>query len=512
MKKILSIGTIIALLLVLPTLSRAAELKTYPDKVNVSVYKSASLTLKFNNVYQVVNSQSGTVTAIPPNTALSVKNNGTDIVISYGGATLTSSSGFDVQELNGVNKVAIFPQDTSIRSGAASSYDVVFTAKQGSSADYLDTFTNSNNENWYKVTNGSDTGWVPAQTVTLTESSPSITSTGALSNGLTYRGSFTLKKNGSNVEVINYLDMEDYLKGVVPSEMPASWPKEALKAQAIAARSYAANSMGLSSTPSSQVYRGLTGEDSRTNAAVKETEGLLAYFGVKPVMTFFYSTSGGQTANYGDVWNSYGNSYPYYTSVLDPYESSPYSNWSETFTASAILKAFGFMDSSTKLLDVTVKTTGANGEVGGVTVYTTAGNKTVEGSESTIRKAFPVDDAARYNQLNSNWFTLTIARGQSGLTAETTDGTVPIADLRGQVVQTADGQVTLADSNVSIQTADGVVSADASAGDISSVTLNGKGWGHRIGMSQYGAKGMAEHGWSAVKIIEYYFQGTTVMK
>jgi stage II sporulation protein D len=500
------------LLFSIPTLSKAAELKKYPNTVNVSVYKSPSLTLKLNNAYQLTNNQTGTITTIPPNTTISVKISGTSIEVSYSGMTLTSTSGFNVQELNALKRVAIFLQDTQMRNGATSSYEVLYTFTQGSSADYLDSFTNAANETWYKVSDGTNTGWIPSQSVTLTDSTTSTTSIGALSNGLSYRGSFNLTKNGSNVEVSNYLEMEDYLKGVVPSEMPASWSKEALKAQAIAARSYAATSMGLTSTPSSQVYRGYTGEDSRTNTAVKETEGLVAKFAGKPIMTFFYSTSGGKTANYGDVWNSYGKEYPYYSSVDDLYENSPYSNWTETFSAASILKAFGYTDSLTKLIDITLKKTGENGEVTGVTIKTSSGDKTVEGSESTIRKLFAVNDTSHYNQLNSNWFTMAVSKGPSELTIQTVNSTESISALKGQMVQTSNGQTTLADSNVSIQTADGVISSDNSAGEITSVTLNGKGWGHRIGMSQYGAKGMAEHGWSATQIIQYYFQGTIVSK
>ncbi|WP_335438508.1 SpoIID/LytB domain-containing protein [Neobacillus drentensis] len=493
-------------------MSKAAELKDYSNKVNVSVYKSASLTLKLNNVYQLTNNQTGTITTIPPNTTISVKNNGTNIDVSYSGMTLTSASGFKVQELSALKKLVIFLQDTQMRKGASSSYQVIYTFTQGSNADYLDSFTNAANETWYKVSNGTFTGWIPSQSVTLIDSTTSTTSIGALSNGLSYRGSFNLTNNGSDVEVSNYLEMEDYLKGVVPSEMPASWSKEALKAQAIAARSYAATSMGLTSTPSSQVYRGFTGEDARTNEAVKETEGLMAKFAGRPIMTFFYSTSGGQTANYADVWGGSGKEY--YTSVSDPYENSPYSSWSETFSAASILKSFGYTDSLTKLFDITLKKTGANGEVTGVTVKTSAGDKTIEGNESKIRKLFAINDASHYNQINSNWFTMTVLKGQSelGLTVQTIDGTEPLSTLKGQVVQTASGQVTLADSNVDVQTADGVITSDSSAAKITSVTLHGKGWGHRIGMSQYGAKGMAEHGWDAKKIIEYYFQGTTVSR
>ncbi|MBS4190239.1 SpoIID/LytB domain-containing protein [Bacillus sp. FJAT-49705] len=332
------------------------------------------------------------------------------------------------------------------------------------------------------------------------------------SNGITYRGSFFLKPNGSKIEIINILDMEDYLKGVVPSEMPASFPKEALKAQAIAARSYAANTLMLTSTASSQVYRGYTGEDARTNTAIKETEGLLVKYNGKPIQAFFFSTSGGRTANVGDVWNSKQEHFPYLVSVDDPYESSPFSNWSETFTPETLLKSFGFKDLSAQIYDITLSKTGANGEVSGVTLKTSAGDKTVTGNESVIRSYFPINNPQLYNKLQSNWFDVqTNGSAAQNLSVQTSSGTSDLGDIKGQKVQTANGEVTLTDSKVSIQTANGVITNEGT-GNITSITLNGKGWGHRIGMSQYGAKGFAEKGWTAEQILTHYYQGTTVSK
>ncbi|MDE3840167.1 sporulation protein SpoIID [Bacillus methanolicus] len=344
----------------------------------------------------------------------------------------------------------------------------------------------------------------------LQELAGSSLSIAKVSNGLSYRGSFYLKPNGSKTELINILDMEDYLKGVVPSEMPPSWPKEALKAQAIAARSYAANTMMLTSTAASQVYRGYTAEDPRTNAAIKETEGLLVKYNGKPIQAFFHSTSGGRTANVSDVWNSDQKNFPYLVSVEDPYESSPYSNWSVTYSAADILKSFGFTNSSTVLNEITLSKTGANGEVRGVTVNTSSGDKTITGNELVIRKLFPIQSASHYNSLYSNWFDIKVSKAQSDLSVQTANGTVPLTQLKGQTVQTSNGQVTLTDSNVSIQTASGTVTNEGTG--IISVTLNGKGWGHRVGMSQYGAKGFAEKGWKAEQILAHYFKGTTVSK
>ncbi|PLR73700.1 SpoIID/LytB domain-containing protein [Bacillus sp. UMB0728] len=345
----------------------------------------------------------------------------------------------------------------------------------------------------------------------LEEIAGSGTSVGKLSNGISYRGSFSLAPNGSSIQIVNYLDMEDYLKGVVPNEMPASWHKEALKAQAIAARSYAANMMMLTTTATSQVYRGYSGEDGRSNIAIQETDGILVKYNGKPIQTFFFSTSGGKTANVGDVWNSDQKNFPYLVSVDDPYETSVYKSWSETFTPSQILASFGFTGSSVVLYDIQLTKTGANGEVSAVTVKTSAGDKTVKGNESVIRKLFPLSNSSVYNMLYSNWFDIQLSGGQQALSVQTSTGTETVTDLKGQSVQTASGQIALDGSPVSIQTSGGIVSNEGSSG-VTSITVTGKGWGHRIGMSQYGAKGYAERGWTAEQILTHYFKGTTVSK
>jgi stage II sporulation protein D len=332
-------------------------------------------------------------------------------------------------------------------------------------------------------------------------------------NNTLYRGSADLIIKNSNLQVINIVDMEDYLKGVVPNEMPASWPKEALKAQAIAARSYAAKTKSaLTTSPNSQVYKGYSSEKPSTNEAVKETEGLYVKYNGQIIQAFFHSTSGGKTANVGDVWNSNQSLYPYLTSVADPYESSPHSNWSFTFAPSTILQSFDFNDPSTILYDVSIKKTGANGEVGAVTVVTSAGEKTISGNESKIRDLFRTNDSRYYNKLPSNWFDIKVNKDDA-LSVQTSKGKIPLSTLNGQRVQTSVGSKTITgDVSIKVQTVAGVVPISPNAGAVTSIVVNGKGWGHRIGMSQYGAKSLAERGWTAEQILRHYFKGAIVSK
>lgn len=155
-------------------------------------------------------------------------------------------------------------------------------------------------------------------------------------SGTAYRGTLSGHVFDGKVSVINTVPFESYLRGVVPDEMPPSWHAEALKAQAIAARSYALRSLRTTynwfdvySTTSSQVYGGINAEEATSDAAVAATAGMVARVGDangEVAQTFFFSTSAGRTATNQDVWGS--SPFSYLRSVESPYEqSSPYFFW-----------------------------------------------------------------------------------------------------------------------------------------------------------------------------------------
>lgn len=501
-KLLFSLVTVIVLF-ALPGTSNAQTI-VYPNPINVLIFEnSTGYSAVLNGNYQLTNKQTGETTILQNNT-LGISKSDTNVVITNGQTVHSSAKGFLIYEI--IGKVATFTQDTVVRKGATTSYEQLTVATTGSTATYNDMFVNGAGEIWYNVTLPNNmAGWVPSTTTSLIEANSLSLIT---INGVQYRGSFDIRLKNDKIQAINVLDMENYLKGVVPSEMPASWHMEALKAQAIAARSYAQNSMILSNTATSQVYRGYTGEHPRTNEAIAATTGLLVKYNGKPIQTFFHSTSGGRTANVGDVWNSNQAYFPYLVSVEDKFETSPRSVWSYTFSALTILKSFGFSE-STILYDLITKETGANGEVGAVTVKTSAGEKTISGNESVIRKVFPLSDTRVYNQLLSNWFTIELSKEVRNMLVQTTTSLLDITSFKGQTVRTATGVETISTDEIAVQTANGVVST---VGGVESVTVNGKGWGHRIGMSQYGAKGYAENGWTAEQILTHYFKGTTISK
>jgi len=183
-------------------------------------------------------------------------------------------------------------------------------------------------------------------------------------SGVIWRGTIHFRptsSTSSTSRAINYVDLEQYLYGVVPRESPSGWPAAALQAQAIAARSYAyqdaVDGHILYCTTRSQVYNGYKGpkggEVASTNAAVDKTKGLVVWYGseTKPVKTYFSSSSGGHTASIQDVWLS-SSAKPYYKGVPDADKDNPNYTWKNgPLTASALATKIRDKDNGTSNTD-----------------------------------------------------------------------------------------------------------------------------------------------------------------
>jgi SpoIID/LytB domain protein len=212
-----------------------------------------------------------------------------------------------------------------------------------------------------------------------------------------YRGTLRVT-GGKAVRVVNVVGLESYLWGVVPSEMPDTWPAEALKSQAIVARTYALTHMlgggdfDVYPDTRSQVYGGMAAESDSAREAVDGTAGEVVLYKGELAQTFFFSSSGGRTANVQDVWNG-SKPTPYLVSVPDPYDTlSPYHDWGPLkMSALRLGKRLG---SRGALLDVRTDTA-ADGRVRSMTLIGTKGNRTVSGS--SVRAALG---------LRSTWFTM----------------------------------------------------------------------------------------------------------
>jgi SpoIID/LytB domain protein len=154
-----------------------------------------------------------------------------------------------------------------------------------------------------------------------------------LLNGHAYHGTLVLRRAGASLQVVNTVPLDQYVRGVVGGEMPYRWSISALAAQAVAARSYAlatlkpGKTFDLYADTRSQVYGGLAYETPRTDVAVAQTAGKVLTWNGHVATTFFFSTSGGRTADVADVWPAYGH-VPYLRAVDDPYDArSPHHAW-----------------------------------------------------------------------------------------------------------------------------------------------------------------------------------------
>jgi stage II sporulation protein D len=177
----------------------------------------------------------------------------------------------------------------------------------------------------YRVVAGSlRKTYTGAPTFTPTSGTLSLITTTDLGDNGLYRGTIRVLRSGSKLMMINRVPLESYLRGVVPHEVPYTWPMEALETQACAARAFALGNLQPSKSwdvycdVRDQAYAGVGIEKSRTSSAVKQTAGVCPTYKGKPIVATYFSCSGGQTEDVKYVW---GGNYPYLKSVDDPYDS-----------------------------------------------------------------------------------------------------------------------------------------------------------------------------------------------
>ncbi|MGH3000731.1 MAG: SpoIID/LytB domain-containing protein, partial [Gaiellaceae bacterium] len=166
-------------------------------------------------------------------------------------------------------------------------------------------------------------------------------------DGRAYHGVLVVSSGGGRLAVVNAIDLEDYVRGVIGDEMPHRWPLAALEAQAVAARSYALATLhprkrfDLFADDRSQMYGGMGAETPGTLYAATQTEGKILTFDGRVATTYFFSTSGGRTADVRDVWPKLG-AVPYLRSVSDPYDTaSPVHEWGFALSAQLLAAKLG---------------------------------------------------------------------------------------------------------------------------------------------------------------------------
>ena len=278
--------------------------------------------------------------------------------------------------------------------------------------------------------------------------------------GYRYHGDFEyVRRSGDKLTVINIVDIEDYVKGVIPYEMSGSWPIEALKAQALCARTYAASHFNANSyygfdvtnDTYSQVYRGLTGATSTSDAAVEQTAGIYILYAGEPISAMYCSSNGGATE---DSENITGNAVGYLRGKVDSFEAAAASinansSWTDTLTRSQLAEkanTLGFSIASADSIEITYSDTG-----------------------------------------NVIGMKLTDSNGRS-------------ASFSGKACY------EFCTSTLGLKSISFEISEN---GD--SVTFIGSGWGHSLGMSQFGAYAMAKvYGFTYDQIVNFYYTDITL--
>lgn len=333
--------------------------------------------------------------------------------------------------------------------------------------------------------------------------------------GYKYYGGFEYyRASGNNINVINVVGLTDYVKGVIPYEMSPSWPAEALKAQALCAKSYSLNNLhkhggkgfDLCNTTDCQVYYGTNGSTDYSDAAVEDVEGLFVMYDGQVCQTYYHASSGGYTEDVGNIW---GKDIPYLKAVEDTYLKStrPFSFTADLDQITWILKTKGYVTQ-----DVTDVYVSKYSDVGNVLALTV---ELEDGSTKTF-----TGDRAR-TALNSPTLGFTVGSHRYTINGGTPDESVNINGMqisinglyaqgdgkKAKKVDMEDGLMALTASGleeITITEPEKVENTDGK------YTITGTGSGHNIGLSQEGAKSMANLGFTFEEIIEFYFTGAKV--
>lgn len=321
-------------------------------------------------------------------------------------------------------------------------------------------------------------------------------------NNKEYRGAFEVRNNGDLFRIINIVGMSDYLSSLLGREMSSTWPLEALKAQAVCARNYALTIGGkhasygfdICAEQHCQVYGGVASEAKSTRRAVEETEGVIVTYKDKVVPLYYFSCDGGYTEDSENVWVS---AEGYLRGKKDVYENPEFAklyNWEKTFTKEQVEEIlFNRGIDIGELKDIVIDEKSDNNGVIKLTFIGEKGEKSI--TKSSVRS---------YLSLNSNAFDIKKHTSEAEEEEETetevvhvwtSEGIFPVSEP--EYVLSADGLYELPyEKKVEVEEKDVVYEK---------YTFEGHGWGHLVGMSQWGAYSMAVLGFDYKDILSFYF-------
>ncbi|MFM7734194.1 MAG: SpoIID/LytB domain-containing protein [Cyanobium sp.] len=319
-----------------------------------------------------------------------------------------------------------------------------------------------------------------------------------------YRGRMQLLSQAGSLRAINHIAVESYLPSVVASEMPASWPQSALRAQAVAARTYAldqrkpAAAYDLKATVASQVYGGAAAETASTREAVAATRGQVLMHGNQLINAVFHSSSGGSTENSGEIWSR---QLSYLVSVPDFDQSSPVHRWELSFDPAQLRQAFRETGGVQRLEVLQASSTG---RVRRARVIGPAGALELSGAE--LRKRLGLRSTLVSFRLEPS----------AAVAGEGVTGTVrrllapPITPPPPSATGWSDSASGPVDP---LPTASSFGSGAADTqplqlpAPLPVLRVSGRGFGHGVGMSQWGAFAMAQNGRSYQQILRHYYRG-----
>ncbi|SMG08897.1 SpoIID/LytB domain-containing protein [Dethiosulfovibrio salsuginis] len=349
-----------------------------------------------------------------------------------------------------------------------------------------------------------------------------------------YLGFFKVTLSRGRLFVVNVIDVESYLRGVLKMEVNPGWPKESLKAQAIISRTYALNQMGrhgsdgfdVCATQHCQVYRGINAHDRAIDKAISETKGKVLTYKGSLAKTLFHSDSGGITAAAKDVW---GGDLPYLVSVSDPVSSSsPHSKWTASLTGSQIGTALARIgqnigtatsisvlsrDGSGRVLDMEVLGTSGRIKIRAHKFREALGGSLVKSTSFTLRgsASLPTSEPLKPAPNRPNLSDILSPAEERLLMMLTKQGAFSSDELIAMLMDPSKKRyfIQKAQGKAPLQPQTPVI-AERKPASGGGFILEGKGWGHGVGLSQWGAMALASSGWSAERILAHYYPGTSI--
>ncbi|SFG51226.1 stage II sporulation protein D [Desulfotomaculum arcticum] len=448
------------LLLIYPAGPAAGEVKVYPETIRVGILQDVpSVTFDLSGMYRLVDENSGKVIADNAGESSWTAEAGrAGIVLMRNGSLYGEYVGPVIAE----EKKVRFGIETGDGSLVQHDNLLGFAVSSGSEVDLR--FLGKDTGTIYYVDGSGEVNRLAAS------ESTGLVSINKNNQQKPYRGSLEIRRIGSLITAINELPIEEYLYGVVPAEMPVMFPIEALKAQAVTARSYIISQLGsyasygfdVLDNQSNNIYGGFNQENPVSTRAVEETRGLVLVYRGQPVAAFYHASSGGFTDNSEDVWT---NALGYIKAKPDPADANDkYYHWSVTYSASQLAQMVNSqlktywpdMNSYSSVTDLQEIESTAGGRVKKLLIL----GMDTNGSPQQVM-VFNAERVRTILSLKSAMFTLS--------------------------------------------------KTDDPDGNLSSVTITGNGWGHGLGMSQWGAAGLAGQGYSFQDILQYYYTGVDLV-